>query len=101
MQVLYFGDSICSDCVPSKYTDWDSVLLLEEMDAEGYLCSDGTVPGHEQDAVDRISEPRHRMKENVFQVHETIIPSKYVKLICDITCIYDESLIQLYPSICP
>ncbi|XP_025097899.1 5'-nucleotidase domain-containing protein 1-like, partial [Pomacea canaliculata] len=80
LKVLYFGDSICSDCVPSKYTDWDSVLLLEEMDAEGYLCSDGTVPGHEQDAVDRISEPRHRMKENVFQ-HSSLVTEEEKELL--------------------
>ncbi|KAK6170101.1 hypothetical protein SNE40_018578 [Patella caerulea] len=49
-KVVYFGDNICADCFPSKnYADWATVLLLEEMDAEGYLCSDGTVPGHEND----------------------------------------------------
>ncbi|ESO84261.1 hypothetical protein LOTGIDRAFT_108569 [Lottia gigantea] len=49
-KVVYFGDNICADCYPSKtYADWSAVLILEEMDAEGYLCSDGTVPGHKHD----------------------------------------------------
>ncbi|XP_048239965.1 5'-nucleotidase domain-containing protein 1-like [Haliotis rufescens] len=43
-KIVYFGDNICADCFPSKmYADWDTVLLLEEMDAEGYACDDGTV----------------------------------------------------------
>ncbi|XP_070189996.1 5'-nucleotidase domain-containing protein 1-like isoform X2 [Littorina saxatilis] len=51
LKVAYFGDNICSDSYPSKhFANWGTVLVLEEMDAEGYLCSDGTVPGHEQDA---------------------------------------------------
>lgn len=54
-KVLYFGDNICSDCYPSKhFANWGAVLVLEEMDAEGYLCSDGTVPGHENDAENEI-----------------------------------------------
>ena len=73
MQVLYFGDNICSDCYPSKrLANWGAVLLLEEMDAEGYICSDGTVPGHEGDAADVVSRPnlkRRKMLE-VCHVHD-------------------------------
>jgi hypothetical protein len=36
-QVLYFGDSLCSDSFPANnYAGWDVVLVLEEMEAEGY-----------------------------------------------------------------
>ena len=36
-QVVYFGDSLCSDSFPaSTYAGWDVVLVLEEMEAEGY-----------------------------------------------------------------
>ena len=34
-QVLYFGDSLRSDIIPSKvYAGWDTVLVLEEMASE-------------------------------------------------------------------
>ena len=37
LQVLYFGDSLCSDSFPANnYAGWDVVLVLEEMEAEGY-----------------------------------------------------------------
>jgi hypothetical protein len=37
-QVLYFGDSLCSDSFPANnYAGWDVVLVLEEMEAEGYF----------------------------------------------------------------
>ncbi|XP_048767422.1 5'-nucleotidase domain-containing protein 1-like isoform X2 [Ostrea edulis] len=35
--VLYFGDSLCSDSFPAKvFGNWDVALVLEEMEAEGY-----------------------------------------------------------------
>jgi len=35
VQVLFFGDSMRSDISPAKkYASWDTVLVLEEMDAE-------------------------------------------------------------------
>ena len=35
--MIYFGDSIRSDAIPTKtMTDWDVGLVLEEMEAEGY-----------------------------------------------------------------
>jgi len=35
MQVLFFGDSMRSDINPAKkYANWDTVLVLEEMEAE-------------------------------------------------------------------
>ena len=47
-QVVYFGDNLWADAWPSKRLGgWDSVLVLEEMDAEGYAVTDGTVPGRE------------------------------------------------------
>ena len=41
-QVLYFGDSLRSDIFPSKkFAEWDTVMVLEEMDAElGTLYQD-------------------------------------------------------------
>ena len=73
MQVLYFGDNICSDCYPSKhFANWGAVLLLEEMDAEGYVCSDGTVPGHEGDAANVVSGPNSKRRKvlEVCHVHD-------------------------------
>ncbi|KAL5010062.1 hypothetical protein ScPMuIL_012367 [Solemya velum] len=36
-KVVYFGDSMCSDSFPAKSAaKWDTVLVLEEMEAEGY-----------------------------------------------------------------
>ena len=73
MQVLYFGDNICSDCYPSKhFANWGAVLLLEEMDAEGYVCSDGTVPGHEGDAAAVVSGPNPKSRKvlEVCHVHD-------------------------------
>lgn len=40
---MYFGDSLCSDAFPVKtLTDWDLILVLEEMEAEGYHPDDNT-----------------------------------------------------------
>ncbi|XP_059139748.1 5'-nucleotidase domain-containing protein 1-like isoform X2 [Physella acuta] len=47
-KVVYFGDNLWADAWPSKtYGQWDTVLVLEEMDAEGYAVSDGTVTEQE------------------------------------------------------
>ncbi|KAK7471553.1 hypothetical protein BaRGS_00035781, partial [Batillaria attramentaria] len=71
-KVLYFGDNICSDCYPSKhFADWGAVLVLEEMDAEGYLCSDGTVPGHEHDAENGSNGPAS--KKQKLMEHSTLV----------------------------
>ncbi|OWF48503.1 5'-nucleotidase domain-containing protein 1-like [Mizuhopecten yessoensis] len=36
-KVVYFGDSLCSDSYPARtYAGWSVVLVLEEMEAEGY-----------------------------------------------------------------
>lgn len=36
-QIAYFGDSLCSDAFPVKtFTNWDVILVIEEMEAEGY-----------------------------------------------------------------
>ncbi|XP_061176710.1 5'-nucleotidase domain-containing protein 1-like [Saccostrea echinata] len=36
-KVVYFGDSLCADSFPAKtFGNWDVVLVLEEMEAEGY-----------------------------------------------------------------
>jgi hypothetical protein len=69
-QVLYFGDNITSDAYPSKhFAAWDTVLVLEEMDAEGYLCSDGSVPGHEDDVENPDGDAAPKKKRKfVFEV---------------------------------
>ncbi|CAL1537985.1 unnamed protein product [Lymnaea stagnalis] len=47
-KVIYFGDNLWADAWPSKSLGgWNSVLVLEEMDAEGYVISDGTVKEQE------------------------------------------------------
>ena len=66
VQLLYFGDNICSDCYPSKhFAQWGTVLVLEEMDAEGYVCSDGTVPGHELDVENDATDPNPKRRRVV------------------------------------
>ncbi|KAL8585862.1 hypothetical protein ACOMHN_056457 [Nucella lapillus] len=61
LKVAYFGDNICSDTFPSKhFAQWDTVLILEEMDAEGYVCSDDTVPGHQDN---RALEPGSKKRK--------------------------------------
>ncbi|XP_076444895.1 5'-nucleotidase domain-containing protein 1-like [Babylonia areolata] len=62
-KVVYFGDNICADSYPSKQlASWDAVLILEEMDAEGYECSDDTVPGHQLDSNQDV-EPSSKKKK--------------------------------------
>ena len=57
LQVIYFGDNLWADAWPSSLAGWDSVLILEEMDAEGYAVSDGTVPGHEDEKQEDPDKP--------------------------------------------
>ncbi|GFO16568.1 5-nucleotidase domain-containing protein 1 [Plakobranchus ocellatus] len=57
-KVIYFGDNLWADAWPcSSIAGWDAVLVLEEMDAEGYAVSDGTVPGHEDEGEEDPDEP--------------------------------------------
>lgn len=51
-KVIYFGDNLWADAWPCSIAGWDAVLILEEMDAEGYAVTDGTVPGHEDERED-------------------------------------------------
>ena len=43
MQVLFFGDSLRSDVAPSKKSDWETVLILEEIDSEQRLFDSGAL----------------------------------------------------------
>ncbi|XP_052244584.1 5'-nucleotidase domain-containing protein 1-like isoform X3 [Dreissena polymorpha] len=53
-KVVYFGDSLCSDAFPVKtLTDWDLILVLEEMEAEGFHPHDNTHHYWQQDERDR------------------------------------------------
>nr|XP_022293186.1 5'-nucleotidase domain-containing protein 1-like isoform X1 [Crassostrea virginica] len=63
-QVVYFGDSLCSDSFPAKtYGNWDVVLVLEEMEAEGY----------HPDLKD-VLEPKRKVPKH--QVNLTIDPEE-------------------------
>jgi len=63
-KVLYFGDNLWADAWPSKTLgDWDSVLIFEEMDAEGYAVTDGTVAGHEEEKEDAGAPPAKRKRK--------------------------------------
>ncbi|KAJ8314879.1 hypothetical protein KUTeg_007029 [Tegillarca granosa] len=63
-KVVYFGDSLCSDSFPAnKFASWDVVLVLEEMEAEGYHP---TVKDLECDDDKEDGEPaQKRKKRNV------------------------------------
>lgn len=66
LQIIYFGDNLWADAWPSKTVcGWDSVLILEEMDAEGYAVSDGTVPGHGVVRGDRRKLSKRKRKYEV------------------------------------
>ncbi|WAR09332.1 NT5D1-like protein [Mya arenaria] len=53
-KVVYFGDSLCSDAFPVKtLTNWDLILVLEEMEAEGYHPHDNTHHYWEPEERDR------------------------------------------------
>jgi len=65
MQVLFFGDSMRSDISPAKkYANWDTVLVLEEMEAElddycdisdGNDDETGSVPKRQRSIVSNYS----------------------------------------------
>ena len=42
--MLYFGDSLRSDVAPSKKCDWETVLILEEIESEQCLFYSGVEP---------------------------------------------------------
>ena len=42
--MLYFGDSLRSDVAPSKKCDWETVLILEEIESEQCLFYSGAEP---------------------------------------------------------
>ncbi|KAK2186752.1 hypothetical protein NP493_190g04027 [Ridgeia piscesae] len=42
-KVLFFGDSLRSDVAPSKKSDWETVLILEEIDSEQCLFDSGAL----------------------------------------------------------
>lgn len=53
-KIVYFGDSLCSDAFPTKtMTSWDLVLVIEEMEAEGYHPHDNTHHYWEPDEKNR------------------------------------------------
>ena len=53
-QIVYFGDSLCSDAFPTTtMTSWDLVLVIEEMEAEGYHPHDNTHHYWEPDEKNR------------------------------------------------
>eukprot|EP00105_Crassostrea_gigas_P028863 XP_011450639.1 PREDICTED: 5'-nucleotidase domain-containing protein 1 isoform X1 [Crassostrea gigas] len=55
-KVVYFGDSLCSDSFPAKvYGNWDVVLVLEEMEAEGYH------PGSKDILEPKRKVPKHEV----------------------------------------
>lgn len=56
---MYFGDSLCSDSFPAKvYGNWDVVLVLEEMEAEGYH------PGLKDVLEPKRKVPKHEVQQN-------------------------------------
>lgn len=60
-QVLYFGDSLCSDSFPAKvFGNWDVALVLEEMEAEGYR----------PDLTD-VLEPKRKVPKHEVQLRVT------------------------------
>ncbi|KAL4232769.1 5'-nucleotidase domain-containing protein 1 [Mactra antiquata] len=57
-KIVYFGDSLCSDAYPVKtMTNWDMVLVLEEMEAEGY-------------------HPEHEIQEKSYAEEESFVLSE-------------------------
>ncbi|BFZ10027.1 hypothetical protein BsWGS_13065 [Bradybaena similaris] len=76
--VIYFGDNLWADAWPSKTLGgWKSVLVLEEMDAEGYVVSDGTVPGHEI-VIDDASKPLSKQK--IKYEHSSLVTAEEMEL---------------------
>ncbi|XP_005109940.1 5'-nucleotidase domain-containing protein 1 [Aplysia californica] len=77
-KVIYFGDNLWADAWPSKTLGkWDTVLILEEMDAEGYAVSDGTVPGHEDEVEDPDAPPKKRKRK---YEHSTLVTDEEIEL---------------------
>uniref|UniRef100_K1PRP4 5'-nucleotidase domain-containing protein 1 n=1 Tax=Magallana gigas TaxID=29159 RepID=K1PRP4_MAGGI len=72
-KVVYFGDCLCSDSFPAKvYGNWDVVLVLEEMEAEGYhpglkdvLEPKRKVPKHEVDLYIDPEEEQYILSEGM------------------------------------
>lgn len=49
LQVAYFGDSIRSDMFPARtFADWETVMIVEEMEGEGVPKSEATMANEAQ-----------------------------------------------------
>ena len=60
--MIYFGDSIRSDALPTKAnTDWDVGIVLEEMDAEGYQ-SESELKG---EPIDKKTQVAHNVRRKI------------------------------------
>ncbi|XP_069133836.1 5'-nucleotidase domain-containing protein 1-like [Argopecten irradians] len=74
-KVVYFGDSLCSDSFPARtYAGWSVVLVLEEMEAEGYHLTD-----HDLDCDDQQPASKLRRKQvniEIDPVEESFLLSK-------------------------
>ncbi|XP_064607332.1 5'-nucleotidase domain-containing protein 1-like [Liolophura sinensis] len=61
-KIVYFGDSVRSDVFPTKSkVNWNVVLIIEEMEAEGYTLHDVNVS---RDADNDGEEPRHKRRRH-------------------------------------
>lgn len=71
LQVVYFGDSLCSDSFPAKtYAGWDVVLVLEEMEAEGYHLT-----RHDLDCDDE--RPASKVRKTEVRFDRNWIPGRW------------------------
>ena len=46
--MLFFGDSLRSDIAPAKKCDWETVLILEEIESEQCLFDSGDEEPYEK-----------------------------------------------------
>ncbi|CAH1799056.1 unnamed protein product [Owenia fusiformis] len=91
-KILFFGDSLRSDVFPAKmYVNWDTVVVLEEMEIEGMLGFD--VKGQVQSDREDDDEPRKKkMKYTGPSVEEAefLASSKWGSFFYDNSCMGKE-----------
>ncbi|KAK3089458.1 hypothetical protein FSP39_003775 [Pinctada imbricata] len=76
-KIVYFGDSLCSDSFPaSHYAGWDVVLVLEEMEAEGYHPTVKDLTTEENSDEPRRKLPRKNVNLYIDPEEEEYILSK-------------------------
>ena len=75
--MLYFGDSLRSDVAPSKKCDWETVLILEEIELEQCLFYSGAEQPNEKNMKVVSDQSVNLHSSNVKRLHAFLKAKMY------------------------